>query len=552
MHKNRPQILLVVIVFLFGLIFARLSYLHLLTGGKLARSASAQRISSSQVELPRGDIYDRNKIPLTNRNKKVSIALKPLYLRNRPDDSDRICDALQLNREEVIKDIEAKRQPVIIESSPERAQEVMKLNIEGVTVIHSLKRYDDSSVARHVLGYLNGADKFGETGIEKHYESQLKYRSENSMSVYTDARSNLIEGLGYRIIRSNRTDEKTDIILTLDYHIQKIVEEVLDRNNVTGAVVVEEVSTGDILAMSSKPDFDQNNIGRYLFSPGNELFNRAVASYNLGSIFKIVVSASACETGKTADEAIDCTGMVSIGDKEFRCTSFDRGGHGIISFSEAFALSCNSYFINTGINLGSSNIIGMAERFGMGKITGIKEQGVDESSGNVPAKGRFYTDGDIANISIGQGNILATPLQVADLVATVANGGIKNSVNIVDSIVDANGIKIKDIRRKEGVRVITKNTSNKIRTLMERVTSSGTGINAGLEEFGGTAGKTGSAETGQFINGEKVVHAWFAGYFPRRDPRYSVAVFIENGKSGSAAAVPVFAEIAEEIMKKGY
>ncbi|MCX7843533.1 MAG: penicillin-binding transpeptidase domain-containing protein [Clostridia bacterium] len=552
MNKNRSHGLLLAFIALFIALTGRIAYFQIFMGQKLAKSASVQRISRSVAEMPRGNILDRNGIPFTNRSKKISVAIKPLILRSRLGDIEKISNILELNEQEIKREIDIMRQPIIIETTSEKSQELLKTGVEGVSVIHSLKRYDSGkSLAKHVLGYLNGVDLYGETGIEKHYEQYLKLKGQNSMSVYTDAKSNVIPGIGYRVARTDKSHEKNSVILTIDYHIQRIVEDVLERNNVTGAVVVEDVCSGDILAMSSKPDFDQNNVAKYLDSQNKELFNRAVASYNMGSIFKIIVASSCYETGKIPTEAYDCTGYIEIGDKTFRCSSYDKGGHGLLSFSEAFALSCNPFFIRTGINLGSRNIISMAQKFGLGSATGIVKQGVDEAFGCIPDIARVYTDGEIANISIGQGNVMATPLQAADIVATVANGGIKNTINIVDCVVDKDGKIIKEVRKKEGARVISKSTANKLKQLMEDVTSYGTGVSASLEQFGGAGGKTGSAETGQFINGEKIVHAWFAGYFPKNDPKYSIVVFVENGKSGSTAAAPIFAQIAQEIAKRG-
>ena len=311
--------------------------------------------------------------------------------------------------------------------------------------------------------------------------------------------------------------------------------------------MIEDVYNGDIVAMASKPDYDQNEVGDYLQSPMNELYNRAVASYNLGSIFKIIDVAAAFETEQTVDEEFFCPGFIKIGNKEFKCSSYEKGGHGGISLTRAFAESCNPYFISMGIKIGYKNIISMAKKFGIDSITGINKQGVYEFPGNLPDINRYYSKGDIANISIGQGEVMATPLQIADMVATIANGGIKNRVNIVDSVVDGNGSKVRNVRINAGERVISKNSADSIKQLMEEVTSSGTGTRAGLSQYGGAAGKTGSAETGR----KGIVHAWFAGYFPQRTPKYSIAVFVENGQNGGKVAAPIFEEIAEEIMKKG-
>lgn len=550
MFIKRNKIILAVFTLSIILLFSRVIYIQFILGEKLFIQATAQKVSELTVDVPRGNILDRNLIPLTNRKKKVDVVIQPLYLKDNSSDLQKISNILGLNFNEIKRQVEIKKEPIKITIDENKKETLIKEKVQGISFIHSLERYDENTLAKHVLGYLNKIDIRGETGIEKAYDSYLKLNSKSSVAVITDARDNPVKGLGYRFINSAKTGKMLNVKLTIDYNIQKTAEEVMDKYNLKGAVVIEEVSSGDIVAMVSKPDFNPNEIEKYLDSPDNELFNRAVASYNLGSIFKIIDLACAYSKNINPSMYYFCPGYVILGDKEFRCSAYGKGGHGLIDLHEAFASSCNPYFIELGIKIGPNNIIETANKFGFGKITGIDSQGVEESAGNLPKTGSF-TYGDTANISIGQGDVLATPLQVADMVATIANGGIKNNVNIVDSIVDSKGNTVKVIRKDKGERIIEKEVCDKIKQLMEEVTVSGTGTRANLSEYGGAGGKTGSAETGQFINGEKVVHAWFAGYFPRLDPKYSVAVFIEDGKSGGAIAAHVFEEIAKTILKKG-
>lgn len=551
MNKKRNKILLTIFSLILALLTVRIFYIQIYIGKKLAISATAQKISNLQVQVPRGNILDKNFIPLTNRTKKVDVIIKPLYLRGNEKAIYDIANILEVNYTQLKRQIDMKKEPILIESGEDKKNHIIKENIHGISFINSLKRYDSNSPAKHVLGYLNKIDKTGETGIEKAYEKILKVNAQSSVGVITDARDNLVQGLGYRFMKSEEK-KQLNVKLTLDYHIQEIAEEVMDKNRLKGAVVIEDVVTGDIVAMVSKPDFDPNEIGEYLKSQDKELFNRAVASYNLGSIFKIIDLASAYNKNISPHMHYFCPGYVILGDKEFKCSSYGAGGHGLVSLQEAFASSCNPYFIELGIKMGQKNIIDTAKRFGLGSYTGINAQGIEESSGNLPDPNSYFTYGDTANISIGQGDVLATPLQVADMIATIANGGIKNKINIVDSIVDSNGNNLKVIRQEGGQRIISKEVCDKIKELMEEVTVSGTGTRASLTEYGGAGGKTGSAETGQYVNGEKIVHAWFAGYFPRLNPKYSIAVFIENGKSGGGVAAPIFEEIAKNIMKKSF
>jgi len=439
-----------------------------------------------------------------------------------------------------------------LDTDEKRKNIIRDLNFQGVSIINTLNRYDINSVAKHVLGYINKTDGNGESGLELFYNKALTCNSWHTLGVITDGKNNILQGMGYRLIKFQEENKKLNLRLTIDYHIQKIVENVMDRNNVTGAIVVEDVNSGDIAAMASKPDFNQDDVGLYLNSTGNELFNRAVASYNLGSIFKIIDAAAMFEHKENWEEQYFCNGSVKIGDLEFKCYSYKDGGHGFLDLEKAFALSCNTYFIDTVLKINSRNLIEMAQRFGLGNATGIGNQGIEESEGNLPSMGTWFSKGDIANISIGQGEIMATPFQVADMVATIANGGIKNTINIVDAIIDGNGNKVRDIRKKQGKRIIDKDIADKIKRLMESVVKEGTGTMIDLDEYGGAAGKTGSAETGQYKDGESIVHAWFAGYFPKKNPKYSIAVFIENGRVGGKTAGPIFQEIAREIMKKGF
>ncbi len=548
MLKKRAMTLFYIFLWAFIILMGRFFYLQIFNGGKLSESASAQRISDSNIERPRGDILDKNLIPLTNRQKKYTIVLQPLYLKENKEDLAKVCEILEIDYHEYERRIDFEKHPIMVETSEEKKNAVISMKIPGVSAINSLKRYDENSVAKHILGYLNKSDGVGETGIEKKYNDVLECDTENLIGAVIDARNNIVKGMGYRIIKLEGNSKKLNVKLTIDYHIQRIVEDVMERRGITGAVVVEDVTNGDIVAIASKPDFDQNNVAAYLQSPGNELFNRATASYNLGSIFKILDAVLILENDLDIHRTFFCPGYINIGNKMFKCSSYDKGGHGELDMMQAFAQSCNSYFIDAGLQLGYRKIVEVAERFGLGSPVGIREQGIAESDGNIPDARAYYSNGDIANLSIGQGEIMATPVQVANIIATVANGGIKNRVNIVDAIVDEDGNKIRTLRKDEGKRVISKEVADKIKRFMEEVTISGTGIEANLDLYGGAGGKTGSAETSR----SDVVHAWFGGYFPRTDPKYAICVFVENGQYGGKTAAPVFAEIAKEIMIKGY
>ena len=553
MVAKRCFIMLLLFSLLFMALTIRLFDLQVIENKEMARAASVQRLSNVKLQQARGNILDRNGIPLTCRDEKYIVAIKPLLLKNDEYALWRISYTLGIDYHDLKYKVENGIKPILFEVPEDIKNEIINIDSPGISVINMLSRYSENSVARHILGYLNKVDGKGEVGIEKFYNKTLSTDTWYGIGVITDGINNILPGMGYRLLKWEDNKKILNVKLTIDYHIQKIVEDVMEENNINGAIVIEEVKSGDIVAIASKPDYDQNNVSKYLNSSGSELFNKAVASYNLGSIFKIIDVATLLKlNGSTWNEKYICTGSIRVGDREYKCYSYEEGGHGLVDMKQAFALSCNTYFIHAMSQVDPDKLLEMARRFGLGNYTGIIDQGIDESQGNLPASGVYLLGGDIANISIGQGEIMATPLQIADIVATIANGGIKNKINIADCIEDEDGKKVREIREKSGSRILERRIVNKIQEMMESVIDEGTGIMIDLAEFGGAAGKTASAETGQIKNGENVVHAWFAGYFPRKNPKYAIAVFIENGRIGGRVAGPIFQKIAEEIMKRGY
>jgi Cell division protein FtsI/penicillin-binding protein 2 len=548
---KRIRTILFIFMATFAILLTRLFFIQVIEGRGYSKEASAQRLNNVQIENSRGDFLDRNGIKLTGRTPKVTVVLKPSVLRGQNEAVENVCQVLGLDPEKTKEDLQRKNTPIIMEVDSETKSILSKMNIDGISFINTLNRYNTDTKAKHLLGYLNKVDQVGSFGLEKIYEKTLNYGKEDSIGVITDGGNNLLGGLGYRIIEENSNNKKLDIRLTIDYHIQSIIEKVLEEKGLTGSIVVEDVETGDIVGMCSKPDFDPNDIENYLLNNKKPLFNRAVAQYNIGSVFKLIDLAAIFEKDPDYNMVFNCPGYIQIADTEFKCSSYNTGGHGTIDINKALAVSCNAYFINMSLDLGAIPIISMCEKFGLGKPTGLSKQGIEEAKGVIPAVTDLKNPGDVANVSIGQGQTMATPVQIADMVATIANGGIKNNINVVDCIVNEEGNKIRDLKEAEQTRVLTKATSDRIKGLMEGVVSSGTGKKANLDEYGGAGGKTGSAETGQYVDGQKIIQAWFAGYFPAKAPKYSVAVFVEDGRSGGEAAAPIFAEVGKEIMKKG-
>lgn len=401
------------------------------------------------------------------------------------------------------------------------------------------KRYSKDQYANHVIGYTDSGGS-GISGIEKAFDSELSGGSMYA-DILLDARGEVIPN--FRTVSADNENEG-NIKLTLDYHIQKICENVLDNTHITGSVVVLDVDSFDVLAMVSRPDFERGEIDKYISSNGTELLNRATAPYNCGSIFKIVTAAAFLEERDDADKFLSlCRGGFGIDNLYFGCHK--ENGHGLVSLEEAFAKSCNCAFYDMGVSLGGKTVCDYAKAFGMGSNAagGI----LTENSGNVP---KYFagTKAESANLSIGQGELMITPLQAAKLTCAIACGGVVKSVNIADCVFAEDGKVIKNLRRYWTKRIISAETAEKIGAMMLKTTIDGTGTNA-YSDLVAIAGKTGSAETGWQTDDGYMVQGWFVGFFPYENPRYAMAIMTENGRQGNTSCAPVFKDIAEKIME---
>lgn len=403
----------------------------------------------------------------------------------------------------------------------------------------TLQRYSDNTIARHIIGYTD-SDGNGISGIEKSFDRDIAGATSAQHTTLKDAEGNDIPNF-----KSNhRIPEDNYVKLTLDYHIQKITENVLDQFGTTCAAVILDVESFDILAMVSRPNFDQNSIDSYISYGDTELLNRATAQYNAGSIFKIITTAAALEEGYIdVEDTLTCNGKLYIDDITFSCHKAD--GHGDINLTDAFAKSCNCAFYNMGIGIGSEALCKYSRIFGLGEQS-LKGY-IAESTGNIPEY-LSYSSSEAANLSIGQGEIMVTPLQAAKVACVIAADGMTKDINLVEGISTTDGSMKKHIRKSRSYRAISKLTAEKIGKMMLSVTENGTGINA-KSDLVSIAGKTGSAETGWYTDDGFMVQGWFIGYFPYENPKYAMAVMTENGKHGSTSCAPVFKEIAEQIIK---
>ncbi|MGE4283022.1 MAG: peptidoglycan D,D-transpeptidase FtsI family protein [Clostridia bacterium] len=548
-YNRRLKWVAITVTILFVLLSARLFYFQVIQNQALLQQVTRQRSMDTILKVTRGNIYDRNMIPFTDREDKVYIIIIPNLLEEPTEVIEALSELTGYTVEKIQETLEQRKPVTFIIDGYSKKEVEDKINHPAIKVISLSKRYSNDSLARHIIGYINPVDQGGYYGVEKAFDQYLAIQRPQSIGMIGDAVKRSIPGLGYRVVNSFGNMEDNGVRLTLDYHIQSIIEDVINPQMDSGAVVVTEIKTGNIMALASRPNYMQYDIESHIHSQGDELLNKALSAYDAGSIFKIIVSAAALEE-KVVDlnTVFHCTGYIDVDERQISCHKIE--GHGGQTFIQGFANSCNPVFIDIGLKLGYKPIINMAKRFGFGTAISLFDD-IQQSSGNLPET-KYVSPGDIANISIGQGEMLVTPLQVADMVTTIANNGVRKKLNIVDSIVTDMGNTVKQISHEEDVRVIDEDIAKKIQRMMAEVTISGTGKQANLEEYGGIAGKTGSAETGWIEEGNAKVHAWFIGYFPVENPQYAMVVFVEDGRQGGKTAVPIFREAAERILQLNY
>ena len=483
MNKNGIKTIGAVFAVSAGLLTAHLFNLSLIKSPSLSKSAASQRASGENIKEWRGCIYDCNMIPLTDR-----------YTSALPTPTGNSVDVFA--------------------------------------------RYDETSVSEHLLGYGLG-DGSGASGLESRYDHILKSDTSHSIRYINDATGAPMNKI-YNQTNSSYIP-RNNIMLTLDYKIQKIAEDSADRMLKSGAIVIMDTKNFQIKAMVSRPGFDQNDILSSMNSEASPLVNKALAQYNPGSIFKIITSAAAIESGVTDNAKINCTGNMIIDKKKFDCHKTD--GHGMMDFQKGFASSCNCCFYTLAQKCGGDAIIKTARDFGLGNA--LCADVLNDSCGTLPTR-EIYSPRECANIAIGQGEILITPLQATYMTAIIANGGIASDVNIVSGIVDQDGNITKNLLKTGSRVVISPGTASDIASMMRLCVTEGTATGAHIPGLD-VAGKTGTAQTGWFSDGSAMVHGWFCGFFPYENPRYAMTVFYENGQSGSDACIPIFREIAKKI-----
>lgn len=529
MKKRLNQIGAVLGVCILGLV-GRLAYIQLLGHEDLSQAAAAQQLIALEGANSRGLIYDRNQTPLVGNNREY------IFIIRQKNFDGEAMNALSAMEAEEIKNGNKGYRVFSAKSYDKELGERLIRN-SAAYIIEAGRRYSHKQKAVHILGYVNPQDASGAAGIELMCDEELSLLNKRIFTT-ADVLGNIVPGRGLVISTAMDKDSyvKKGITTTLEAGLQGAVETILQSADKEGAIVVLRTESGEIAASASTPDFDPSRVGQYMSSGSSELVNKVTqGEYPPGSVFKIAVAAAALQQGISPEREFFCQGHVSINGRSVNCKTGGEQGHGTITLKEAFAQSCNSAFIQLGQELGPDKILTMARRLGLGQRALKGYPG--EKAGNLMTR-QQSSGAAIANLSIGQGETLTTPLQAAHMTNIIAAGGKDPGIHILAN------------QEPEDNQVLSSGAAKELMGMMAQTMITGSG-----KELAGEAGdmamaaKTGSAES--YMADREVVHSWMTGFVPAENPEYTITVFLQNGGSGSRGAGPLFVQVVSYLRESG-
>lgn len=577
---------------LLSVLMGRMYYLQVMEAERYATLADENRINMRLLPPPRGQIVDRFGTTVAENQQNY----RALLVREQAPDVRGSLEALRAiisigenEMNKILREVRRRRSfvPVTVRENLTWEQvakiEVNTPDLPGVMIdVGQTRYYPFGNQAAHVLGYVSAVSerdmtgdpllelpgfRIGKAGIEKVYDRALR-GSGGTSQVEVNAYGRVIRELSRQ---DGGAGEK--IKLTIDMELQKAVGERLGDES--ASVVVMDIHSGEVLALTSSPSFDPNTFNRGLTTkewkelssnPKAPLINKAIGGqYAPGSTFKMIVALAALEKGviTTASE-IFCSGSVELGDAKFHC--WKRGGHGVVDLDAAIGQSCDVYFYEVARRTGIERIAEMARRFGLGETLGLELPG--EATGLVPSKdwksaviGSPWQVGETMLAGIGQGYLLATPLQLAVMTARLVNGGRKIEPYLVvrdepvspdpgmqDGAPEPDPVGVSPAHLKAVVQAMTRVVNEPIGTAFR------SRIRAEGREMGG---KTGTVQVRRITKAEREEgvrknkdrqwkdrdHALFVGFAPVDAPRYAVSVVVEHGGGGSSTAAPIARDI---------
>ncbi|MEG1126717.1 MAG: penicillin-binding protein 2 [Oscillospiraceae bacterium] len=410
-------------------------------------------------------------------------------------------------------------------------------------IYRSYERYAPLAIAPHLIGYTDRDNK-GCAGIEYAFDSFLQNASTTKEVLgNTSAAGTVLDGAPP--VEIDTKGSGNGVMLTLDLRIQRICEGIAEECVNKGSIVVMDCDTGRVRASVSMPRFNPSAPEKSLDALDAPFINRSISRFNLGSVFKPLIAATALENGVEANAVYHCTGAIDVNGHVYKC-AYGKG-HGDVDMRKALEISCNCYFVDLGLRLGGDIIHDTAKAAGFGEATHVAN-GMATAQGNLPSKQTLADLGQLAAISFGQGELLCTPLQVAAFMNLFANGGKYIEPSFVEGEVNEYlRCVTRSLYAPQQRTVLSEYTSEVMRDMLVNVVQNGLG-KAAMPREGGAGGKTGTAQTGRMAqDGKELMDAWFAGFYPANNPQYIIVVLLDEGTHESEEACKIFAKVANTI-----
>ncbi len=583
-------VLRALVILLFGILIVQLVRLQVIKGDEYAQRAEINALREVQIPAARGLILDREGRPLVRNAARFSAAIVPADLPERGEmgvyhQLERVVGVTVAEIERKVMagmEAEGPLQPVVIKADIDKDTALTLRELEPVTpglklLIQPTREYLTASFLAHVLGYVGPIsaveyeelkdrgyllqDYTGKTGVEFTYESVLRGRPGKKL-IEVDAL-----GQELKIISERRPLDGSNLVLTIDLDLQKMVKGTLEEYTEDGdnaAAVVMDVRNGEVLAMVSLPDFDNNifsgplsedDLAALVDSPGKPLVNHAIAErYPPGSTFKTIVGSAALQEGiATTGTTITSRGYITVEneyDPNIVYVFKDWAALGPLDFYGGIAMSSDVYYyyLSGGkadegfAGLGEARVARYARAFGLGELTGVDLPG--ESPGLVPdarwkeeTVGDPWVVGDTYNFGIGQGYLSVTPLQLISAISAIGSDGTVLRPHLLREIQDSHGNVLQQYEKGvRGTVPVEPAYLQIVKEAMRQSVTNGVAKNAAVPGIE-VAGKTGTAEFGpQRPDGSHETHGWFVGLAPFDEPEIAVVVFIQRGRGGSDAA----------------
>jgi len=579
---RRVMVIATSVVFAFLVLIGQLWYLQVLEGGRFLDASDKNRIRVRPIAAPRGILFDRHGVPLVDNRPAFTLSFIPRELPRDDEGRDavlgRVASLLHIPYQDLSEAVSKVPSDSLLPVRVRRGLtltevakiEEWKLELPGViTEVEPQRVYPTSRFAAHLLGYVREAsdeqlkqgryrrgEMVGQSGLERLLDEYLRGQ-DGGERIEVDAM-----GRPVRRVQATEPHAGAQVITTVDRGIQEAAERAME--GLAGAVVVMDPRNGDVLAMVSTPAFeidrftgtiDRDAWLRVVQDPNFPLLNRTIQTqYAPGSVFKIVVAAAGLqERSITPLDRIYCNGEFHLGTATFK--DWKEGGHGTVDLHHAIAQSCNIFFYEAGLKIGGAAIVKYAGAFGFGQPTAIDLPG--EKSGLLPrpqsvrsrqGKTMAFPPGETVNMSIGQGTVLVTPMQIARFMAAVSNGGVLWRPRLVQRVERQDQVVWSDQGQVAGHVELSPVVWAFLRqSLWAVVNDNGTGAAAKIPGLD-IAGKTGTAQMIAKSKAEKGQdHAWFAAFAPVKAPEVVVVVLVERGGKGGQVAAPIARKILNAI-----